>query len=146
MSSITGHFNQAIECNYHNSGHYPSSCILFKTQLNSTCLSVPHRKHITSPLRDQQVNAIYKFVTMVYYYNYHNSGYYPLSFHLFKTRRFGDWILSLSLSLGGNCSVGSIHRATHRLCTKTSSLYWANWFGSTWTRRQNPASESSCFK
>jgi peptidoglycan/LPS O-acetylase OafA/YrhL len=29
--------------NYHNSGHYPSSCLLFKTQLNSTGLSVPHR-------------------------------------------------------------------------------------------------------
>jgi hypothetical protein len=29
--------------NYHNSGHYPSSCILFKTQLNSVGLSVPHR-------------------------------------------------------------------------------------------------------
>jgi hypothetical protein len=29
-------------------------------------LSVPHRKHITSPLRTQQVNAIYRFVTMVY--------------------------------------------------------------------------------
>jgi hypothetical protein len=27
-------------------------------------LSVPHRKHITSPLRAQQVNAIYRFVTM----------------------------------------------------------------------------------
>jgi hypothetical protein len=26
---------------------------------------VPHRKHITSPLRAQQVNAIYRFVTMV---------------------------------------------------------------------------------
>jgi hypothetical protein len=29
-------------------------------------LSVPHRKHITSPLRAQQVNATYRFVTMVY--------------------------------------------------------------------------------
>jgi hypothetical protein len=35
--------------------------------------SVPHRKPITSPLRAQQVNAIYRFVTMVHYYNYHNS-------------------------------------------------------------------------
>jgi hypothetical protein len=24
---------------------------------------VPHRKHITSPLRAQQVNALYRFVT-----------------------------------------------------------------------------------
>jgi hypothetical protein len=38
----------------------------FKTQLNSTGLSVPHRKHITSPLGAQQVNAIY-------------SGHYPSS-------------------------------------------------------------------
>jgi hypothetical protein len=27
---------------------------------------VPHRKHITSPLRTEQANAIYSFVTMVY--------------------------------------------------------------------------------
>jgi hypothetical protein len=37
----------------------------FKTQLNSISLSIPQRKHITSPLRAQQVNAIYRFVTMV---------------------------------------------------------------------------------
>jgi hypothetical protein len=54
---------------YHDSGLHPSSCLLFKTQLNSIGLSIPHRKHIihiTSPLRAQQVNAIYKFVTMLY--------------------------------------------------------------------------------
>jgi hypothetical protein len=27
-------------------------------------MSVPHRKHITSPLRAQQVNAIYMFMTI----------------------------------------------------------------------------------
>jgi hypothetical protein len=48
--------------NCHNSGHYPSSCLLFKTQLNSIGLSVPHRNHITSPLRPQQVNAVYRKV------------------------------------------------------------------------------------
>jgi hypothetical protein len=53
-------------CNYHNSGHYPASCLLFQTQLNSIGLSVRHRKLIMSPLRAQQVNAIYRFVTMVY--------------------------------------------------------------------------------
>jgi hypothetical protein len=53
--------------NYHNSGHYPSSCLLFKTQLNSIGFFVPHRKHITSALRAQQVNAIYRFVAMEYY-------------------------------------------------------------------------------
>jgi hypothetical protein len=52
--------------NYHNSAHYLSSCLLFRTKLNPIGLSVPHRKHITSPLRVQQVNAIYRFVTMVY--------------------------------------------------------------------------------
>jgi hypothetical protein len=52
--------------NYHNSGHYPSSCLLFQTQLNSVGLSVPHRKHVTSPLRAQQVNAVYRLVTTVY--------------------------------------------------------------------------------
>jgi hypothetical protein len=40
-------------------------CLLFKIQLNSVGLSVPHRKHITSPLRVQQANAVYRFVTMV---------------------------------------------------------------------------------
>jgi hypothetical protein len=39
---------------------------VFYLKLNSMGLSVPHRKHITSPLRAQQVNAIYRFVTMVY--------------------------------------------------------------------------------
>jgi hypothetical protein len=37
-----------------------------------------------SPLRAQQVNAIYRFVTMAYYYNYHNSGHYPSSCLLLK--------------------------------------------------------------
>jgi hypothetical protein len=50
-----------------NSGHYPSSCLLFKTQHNSIGLSVPHRKHITSPLRTQQVNDIYRFVMSVFH-------------------------------------------------------------------------------
>jgi hypothetical protein len=40
--------------------HRPVSYL--KTRLNSTGLSVPHRKHITSPLRVQQVNGIYRFV------------------------------------------------------------------------------------
>jgi hypothetical protein len=31
------------------------------------------------PLRTQQVNAIYRLVTMVYQYNYHNSGHYTSS-------------------------------------------------------------------
>jgi hypothetical protein len=70
--------------NYHNSGHYPSSCLLFKTQINSIGLPVPHRKHIMSLLRAQQVKAIYRFVTMVYYYNYHNSGQFSSSRILFK--------------------------------------------------------------
>jgi hypothetical protein len=51
--------------NYHNSGHYPPSCLLLKIQLNSIGLSVPHKKHNTSSLRAQQVNTIYRFVTMV---------------------------------------------------------------------------------
>jgi hypothetical protein len=52
--------------NYYNSGRHPSSCVLFKTQLNSIAMSVPHMNHITSPLQAQQVNAIYGFLTMVY--------------------------------------------------------------------------------
>jgi hypothetical protein len=51
---------------YHNSGHYPLACLLLKTQLNSIGLSVVHRKHIKPPLRAQQVNALYRFVMIVY--------------------------------------------------------------------------------
>jgi hypothetical protein len=35
----------------HNSAHYPSSCLLFNTQLNSGGLSALHWKHITSSRR-----------------------------------------------------------------------------------------------
>jgi hypothetical protein len=61
---------------------------VFYLKLNWTLkgLSVPHRKHVTSPLRAQQVNAVYRFVTMVYYYNYHNSDHYPSSCLLFETQ------------------------------------------------------------
>jgi hypothetical protein len=30
-------------------------------------------------------------INFMYMYNYHNSGYYPSSRLLFKTRRFGDF-------------------------------------------------------
>jgi hypothetical protein len=86
VSAIYRFVTMVYKYNCHNSGHYPSFCLLFKTQLNSIGLSLPHRKHITSPLRDQQVSAIYRFVTMVYYYNYHNSGHYPSFCLLFKTQ------------------------------------------------------------
>jgi hypothetical protein len=39
---------------------------VFYLKLNSIGLSVRYRKHITSPLGAQQVNAIYRFVTMAY--------------------------------------------------------------------------------
>jgi hypothetical protein len=59
--------------NYHNSGHYPSSCLLFKTQLNSTQLNSTRLQvclyltgNLTSPLWAQQVNAICRFVAMVH--------------------------------------------------------------------------------
>jgi hypothetical protein len=59
--------SQVIDCcNYHNSGHYPTSCLLFKTLLNSVGVFVTHRKHITSPLQAHWVNALYRFVTMIY--------------------------------------------------------------------------------
>jgi hypothetical protein len=38
--------------------------LIIKKNLNSIGLSLPHRKHITSPLRAQQANAIYRFVTI----------------------------------------------------------------------------------
>jgi hypothetical protein len=52
--------------------------------LRSIGLSVPHRKHITSQLRAQQVNAIYKFVSMVYQSNNHNYGHYTSVCLLFQ--------------------------------------------------------------
>jgi hypothetical protein len=58
-------YSTDVFCNYHNFGH-PSSCLLFKTQLNSIGLIVPHRKHITSLLRVHEVNAIYRSVTMAF--------------------------------------------------------------------------------
>jgi hypothetical protein len=50
---------------------------IFYLKLNSTLqgLSIPHRKHITSPLWAQQVNTTYRVLTMVYWYNYQNSGH-----------------------------------------------------------------------
>jgi hypothetical protein len=54
--------------NHRNSGHYPSFCLLFKNKLKPIGLSVPQRKHITSRLRAQQVNAICRLVTMVRVY------------------------------------------------------------------------------
>jgi hypothetical protein len=45
-----------------------TNVIVWKTQLNSICVSVPQWKHIMSPLWTQQVNAIYRFVMMVYTY------------------------------------------------------------------------------
>jgi hypothetical protein len=64
--------------------------LFFYLKLSSIDLSVPHRKHITSPQPAQQVNAIYRFVVMIYQYNYCNCVYYLSSCFL----RLGDWILS----------------------------------------------------
>jgi hypothetical protein len=43
--------------NFHN---HASPCLSYKIQLNPIGVSVLHRKHITSPLRAQQVNTIYR--------------------------------------------------------------------------------------
>jgi hypothetical protein len=50
------------QSNYHNSGQYPSSCLLFKTRW---IVFVPLSKDVTFPLRAQQVNDIYRFVTNI---------------------------------------------------------------------------------
>jgi hypothetical protein len=44
------------------------------------------------------LTKIYTSVTMVYYYNYHNSGYIYRPVLYLRTRRFGNWIMSLSSS------------------------------------------------
>jgi hypothetical protein len=58
----------------------------FYLKLNSIGLSIPYRKHITSPLRAQEVNAIFRFVRMIYKCNYRNSGHNLSSCLLFKTQ------------------------------------------------------------
>jgi hypothetical protein len=54
-------------------------------KLNSGLWTYGHTKYIRSPLRAQQVNAIYRFLTMVYYYNYQNSR--QITFPLFYLKR-----------------------------------------------------------
>jgi hypothetical protein len=51
---------------------------------------VPHRRHITSLLWAQQVNAIYRFVTMVKIITRVSA----LSYHLVNIQTFGNWVLS----------------------------------------------------
>jgi hypothetical protein len=76
VNAVCRFVTTVYQYNYYNFGHLPSSCLLFKTQLNSIGLSVPHRKHITSPLRAHQVIAIYRFLTMVYYIIYYLPVFY----------------------------------------------------------------------
>jgi hypothetical protein len=78
---------------------------VFYLKLYSIGLSVPHRKHVTSPLQAQEVNAVFRFVTTVYTCKYHDSGLYSDCRILFKTRPFGHCILS---SKGGIYSVAPI--------------------------------------
>jgi hypothetical protein len=70
-----------LQYNYGNFGHYPSSCILFKTQFNCISLSVPHRKHITSPLRAQQVNAII-LASLLFSIGLPNGDWKPIALNL----------------------------------------------------------------
>jgi hypothetical protein len=46
-------------------------------------------------------------MTIVCYYNYHNSGHHPSSHLLFKTQHFGERILSL----GGSNQLDSVDKA-----------------------------------
>jgi hypothetical protein len=66
----TDHMYIRYNNNEHHTDYYVLILILKKVShirsLSSIGLSVPHRKHITSPLRAQQVNANYRFVTMLY--------------------------------------------------------------------------------
>jgi hypothetical protein len=68
---------QALAVFIGSTGSCPWSWTSSEAQLDSVGLSVRQRKHITSPLRAQQVNAIYRFVTMLYHCNCHNFGHYP---------------------------------------------------------------------
>jgi hypothetical protein len=63
-----------------------------------------------SALRAKQVNAIYRYVTMVYSYNYHSSGHYPL----FKKNVLEtEFFLCLQVEL---TQMGPIERASLCLC------------------------------
>jgi hypothetical protein len=99
VNAIYRFVTMVYKYNYHNSGHYPSSCLLFETQLNSVGLSVTHRKHTTSPLRAQQVNAIYRFVTMIRSYNYCNLGHYPFVFYLKLNIGLCRWYISITITI-----------------------------------------------
>jgi hypothetical protein len=50
LKALFGGVKFSVEVDYRDSGRCPSSCLLFKTQLNSIGLSVPHRIHFMSPL------------------------------------------------------------------------------------------------
>jgi hypothetical protein len=73
---------------------------------------------------------------------------YPSSSFLFKTGRFGDWILllyfySLFFTVGPNWrSCFLLWVSGDRLALSVVS----NWVDSTWRRRANLVSEASCFK
>jgi hypothetical protein len=47
-----------------------------------------HSLCIPNIINVQYMIKLYIFVTMVYYYNYHNSAYYPPSYILFKNTVF----------------------------------------------------------
>jgi hypothetical protein len=51
ISRITSWIIDVNLHDYYTFGHYPSSCLSFKTLLNSIGLSVPHRKHYVSATR-----------------------------------------------------------------------------------------------
>jgi hypothetical protein len=70
----------------------------------------------------------------IYQCNYHNSGHHPFSCLLFKTRRFGDWILSPTSG-----------RSTQVLLKIEPVPVSELGVGTTSPRRQNPVSETSYF-
>jgi hypothetical protein len=96
--------------------HHP----VFYLQLNSIGLSVPHMKHIPSLLLVQQVNAIYRFVTMVFTILdiIHHSVFY-LKHNVLET----GFCLRLQVE-------------PTQLSPAVLSIR-PKWVGSTWRRRQN---------
>jgi hypothetical protein len=49
LKKIYRFVKKVYEYNYHNSGHYPSSYLLFKTQLNSMFIRTSQETHNISP-------------------------------------------------------------------------------------------------
>jgi hypothetical protein len=107
-------------------------------RIRSIGLSVPHGKHITSPLRAQQVNVMYRFETMKYWYNYRYSDIINRPVFYFKH----------DVSKTGFCTrfqVGPTQLGPYFQRQRLGLYIGSVWVGHAWRRLQNAVSETSYF-